>query len=92
MYELGSFCVLALQCLLGVPAATSCHLRLSTNGFGCCPFYGDGSVVDSLYIFDPIVCEGGVVGGWSLFCCAVFSFLSNLAIISLGKKELVPML
>ena len=46
-------------------------------------------VVDSFFIVAPIVC----VCFWSLslFCCAVLSVISSLAIISLGKREMVAL-
>ena len=36
--------------------------------FGCLPFYGDGSVVNSLFIVALIVCVD------SLFLCLVFCY------------------
>ena len=64
-------------------------MHLSPCGLGCCPFYGGGSVVDSLLIVTFIV---------GLFNCSMFSVWCALqcpflfAIISMGKRELVALL
>ena len=58
----------------------------ATNGLGCSPFQGGGSV-DSLFIVAPIVCVGSVF--WSLFCYAVLSALSSFALILKRKSEKV---
>ena len=56
------------------------------GGLGCCPFYGDGSVVvDFLFIVTPIV---GVCN-CSMFCCTLLYVLSSIA---RGKRELVVLL
>ena len=56
---------------------------------GCCPFLGSGSVVvNSQLIVTPIVefCN------FSIFCCALLCVYSTLAIILMGKIELVALL
>ena len=58
------------------------------GGLGCCPFYGGGSVVDSLFIVTPIV---GVCN-CSMFCCTLLYVPSSFAIILMGKRELVDLL
>ena len=56
---------------------------------GCCPFLSGGSVVvDVLFIVAPIV---GVCC-CSMFCCMLLCVDSSIAIILMGKKELVAML
>ena len=59
------------------------------GGLGCCPFYGGGSVVvDFLFIVTPIV---GVCN-FSMFCCTLLCVRSSIAIILIGKRELVALL
>ena len=59
------------------------------GGLGCCPFLGGGSVVvDFLLIVTPIV---GVCN-CSMFCCALLYVHCNIAIILMGKRELVALL
>ena len=58
-------------------------------GFGCCPLKGGGSVVvDLLLIVTPIV---GVCN-CSRFCCSLLCVHSSIAIILMGKRELVALL
>ena len=68
------------------------HLRPlppTPGGLGCCPFYGDGSVVvDLLFIVTPIV---GICN-CSLFCCALLYVHSSFAVILMGKRELFALL
>ena len=46
------------------------------SGLGCCPFYGDGSVVvDFMFIVTPIV---GVCN-CSMFCCTLLYVHSSIA-------------
>ena len=59
------------------------------SGFDCCPFGGgDSVVVDSLLIVTPIVefCN------CFMFCCAFICIHSSFAFISMGKRELIPLL
>ena len=59
------------------------------GGLGCCPFYGGGSVVvDFLFFVTPIV---GVCN-CSMFCCMLLYVHSSIAIILMGKRELVALL
>ena len=59
------------------------------GGLGFCPFCGGGSaVVDFLFIVTPIV---GVCN-CSMFCCALLYVHSSIAIILMGKRELVALL
>ena len=59
------------------------------GGLGCCPFWGGGSVVvDFLFIVTPIV---GVCG-CSMFCCVLLCVHSSIAIILMGKRELIALL
>ena len=59
------------------------------GGLDCCPFYGGGSVVvDFLFIVTPIV---GVCN-CSMFCCTLLCVHSSIAIILMGKRELVALL
>ena len=59
------------------------------GGLGCCPFKGDGYVVvDFLFIVTPIV---GVCN-CSVFCCTLLCVRSSIAIILMGKRELVALL
>ena len=59
------------------------------GGLGCCPFQGGGSVVvDFLFIVTPIV----VVCSCSMFCCTLLYVHSSIAIILMGKRELVALL
>ena len=59
------------------------------GGLGCCPFLGGGSVVvDFLFIVTPIV---GVCN-CSMFCCTLLCVRSSIAIILMGKRELVALL
>ena len=56
---------------------------------GCCPFCGDGSVVvDFLFIVTTIM---GVCN-CSMFCCTLLYVHSSIAIILMGKRELVALL
>ena len=59
-------------------------------GLGCCPFKGGGSVVvvDFLFIVTPIV---GVCNCY-MFCCTLLCVRSSIAIILMGKRELVALL
>ena len=59
------------------------------RGLGCCPFKGGGSVVvDFLFIVTPLV---GVCN-CSMFCCTLIYVHSSIAIILMGKRELVALL
>ena len=59
------------------------------GGLGCCPFEGGGSVVvDFLFIVTPIV---GVCN-CSMFCCTLPYVHSSIAIILMGKRELIVLL
>ena len=59
------------------------------GGLGCCPFWGGGSVVvDFLFIVIPIV---GVCN-CSMFCCMLLYVHSSIAIILMGKRELIALL
>ena len=59
------------------------------GGLGCCPFLGGGSVVvDFLFIVTPIV---GVCN-CSMFCCTLLYVHSSIAIILMGKRELIALL
>ena len=59
------------------------------RGLGCCPFIGGGSVVDDfLFIVTPIV---GVCN-CSMFCCTLLYVHSSIAIILMGKRELIALL
>ena len=59
------------------------------GGLGCCPFWGGGSVVvDFLFIVTPIV---GVCN-CSMFCCTLLYVRFSIAIILMGKTELVVLL
>ena len=59
------------------------------GGLGCCLFEGGGSVViDFLFIVTPIV---GVCN-CSMFCCTLLYVHSSIAIILMGKRELVALL
>ena len=49
---------------------------------------GSGSVVDFLFIVTPIV----EVCKCSMFCCALLYVHSSIAIILMGKRELVALL
>ena len=58
------------------------------SGFGCCQFYGSGSViVDSLFIVARFCV-------WSSFCYAVLyvRVLSSFAILLMRRRELVALL
>ena len=69
-----------------VPVGCVCPLP---GGLGCCPFLGGGSVVvDFLFIVTPIV---GVCNS-SMFCCTLLHVHSSIAIILMGKRELVALL
>ena len=58
-------------------------------GLGCCPFWGGGSVVVGfLFVVTPIL---GVCG-CSVFCCMLLYDRSSIAIILMGKRELVALL
>ena len=59
------------------------------GGLGCCPFQGGGSfVVDFMFIVTPIV---GICN-CSMFCCTLLYVHSSIAIILMGKRELVALL
>ena len=59
------------------------------RGLGCCPFYGGGSdFVDFLFIVTPFV---GVCN-CSMFCCTLLCVHSSIAIILMGKRELIALL
>ena len=59
------------------------------GGLCCCPFWGGGSVVvDFLFIVTSIV---GVCD-CSMFCCTLLYVFSSIAIILMGKRELVALL
>ena len=59
------------------------------GGLGCCPFLGSGSVVvELLFIVTPIV---GVCN-CSMICCTLLYVHSSIAIILMGKRELVALL
>ena len=59
------------------------------GGLGCCPFQGGGSVVvDLLFIVTPIV---GVCN-CPMFGCMLLCVHSSIAIILMGKTELVALL
>ena len=59
------------------------------GGLGCCPFFGGGSaVVEFLFIVTPIV---GVCY-CSMFCCTLLYVPYSIAIILMGKRELVALL
>ena len=65
------------------------HLSPHPGGLGCCPFWGGGSVVvDFLFVVAPIV---GVCG-CSVFCCALLCVRSGVAVVLVGKRELVALL
>ena len=65
-------------------------MHLGPGVLGCCPFWGDGSiVVDSLFIVAPIICGGSVFG--PCFYYAVLSVLSSFAVILMGKRYLVTL-
>ena len=60
----------------------------SPGGLGCCPFWGGGSVVvDFLFTVVPIV---GVCN-CSMFCCTLLYVNSSVAIILMGKRELIAL-
>ena len=64
-------------------------MHLNPCGLGCCPFSGGGSVVvDFLFIVTPIV--GGC--NCSMFCCTLLYVHSSIAIVLMGKRELVALL
>ena len=59
------------------------------GGIGCCPFSGGGSVVvDFLFIVTPIV---GVCN-CSMFCGTLLYVHSSIAIILMGKRELIALI
>ena len=60
------------------------------RGLGCCPFLGGDSVVvvDFLFFETPIL---GVCN-CSMFCCTLLYVHSSIAIILMGKRELVVLL
>ena len=59
------------------------------GGLGCCLFKGGGSVVvEFLFIVTPIV---GVCN-CSIICCTLLYVHSSIAIILMGKRELVALL
>ena len=65
--------------------ANKINLKLP-GGFGCCGFYGGGSVVVyALFIATPIVCSS-ILLFLPLLCYVVLNFLSSFAIILLKKS------
>ena len=67
------------------------HASPHTPGsFGCCPFYGGGSVVVDSCLLLLSLFVGVCVG--SLFCYAVLSVLSSFVIILLRKRGRVELL
>ena len=59
------------------------------DGLDCCLFLGGGSVVvDFLFIVTPIL---GVCN-CSMFCCTLLCVRSSIAIILMGKTELIALL
>ena len=59
------------------------------GGLGCCSFWGGGSVaVDFLFVVAPIE----IVCGCGMFCCEFLCVHSSIAIILMGKRELVALL
>ena len=64
------------------------HLSPS-GGLGFCPFWGGGSVVvDFLFIVTPVA----GVSNCSMFCCTLLYVHSSIAIILMGKRELIDLL
>ena len=64
-------------------------MHLSPDGLGCCLFYGGGSVVvDFLFIVTPIM----EVCNCSMFSCTFYYVHSSIAIILMGKRELIALL
>ena len=56
---------------------------------GCCPFLGGGSVVvDFLFVVTPIVGDCNC----SMFCCTLLYVHFSIAIILMGKRELVALI
>ena len=65
------------------------HLSPPPGGLGCCPFSGGGTVVvDILFIVTLIV---GVCN-CSMFCCTLLYVHSSIAMILMGKRELIALL
>ena len=65
------------------------HLSPPPRCLGCCPFLGGGSVVvDFLFVVTPVV---GVCN-CSMFCCTLLYVHSSIAIILMGKRELIALL
>ena len=62
--------------------------RLKARNFITFRYFSGGSVVDFLFIVTPIV---GVCN-CSMFCCALLNVHSSIAIILMGKRELVALL
>ena len=60
----------------------------AARGLGCCPFYGGSVVVDVLFIVTPIVGACNC----SMFCCTLLYVHSSIAIILMGKRDLVALL
>ena len=62
-------------------------MHLSSQWFGCCPFYDSGSVVvDLLFNVAPIVCVSSVFGS----CFVIQYFVaSSFAIILMGERWLL---
>ena len=59
------------------------------GGLGCCLFWGGGSVVvGCLFVVTPIA----GVSVCSMFCCMLLYVHSSIAIILMGKRELVALL
>ena len=72
-----------------VPVKCICPPPPPPGGLGCCPFWGGGSVVvDFLFIVTPIV---GVCN-CSMFCCTLLYVHFSIAIILMGKRELIALL
>ena len=68
--------------------ASGVHLA-PPGGLGCCPFWGGCSVVVAfLFIVTPIA---GVCN-CSMFCCALLCVHSSIAVVLVGRRELVALL
>ena len=93
-YRLVCLCELNISCT-STTAESRANFWYQQNAFkppgglGCCPFLGGGSVVvDFLFIVTPIV---GVCIS-SMFCCTLLYVHSSIAIILMGKRELIALL
>ena len=65
------------------------HLSPPPSGLGCCPFYGGGSIIiDFLFIVTPKL----GIRYCSMFWCTLLYVHSSIAIILMGKRELVALL